>query len=30
LKCSVEDEFRLNISKSKSQLDLGCCIFKFN
>jgi DNA-binding transcriptional ArsR family regulator len=30
LKCSVEDAFRLKLSKDKNQLNVGCCTFKFD
>jgi DNA-binding transcriptional ArsR family regulator len=30
LKCSVRTTFRQELSKSKDQLDLGCCTFRFD
>jgi DNA-binding transcriptional ArsR family regulator len=29
VKCSVETGFRKRLSKNKSELDLGCCKFRF-
>jgi DNA-binding transcriptional ArsR family regulator len=30
LLCSIEKAFRLKVARNKNQLDLGCCVFKFN
>ncbi|HTD68212.1 MAG TPA: metalloregulator ArsR/SmtB family transcription factor [Candidatus Limnocylindria bacterium] len=30
LKCSVENVFRLQVTKDKKQLNVGCCTFKFD
>jgi DNA-binding transcriptional ArsR family regulator len=28
--CEIVPEFKLRLAKSKNQLDLGCCVFKFD
>jgi DNA-binding transcriptional ArsR family regulator len=30
LLCSVEPEFRTRVAENKNQLDLGCCVFRFD